>query len=538
MLRHLLLLLLFFPAGLLNAQQLYEREYSLASCVGLSYKGHVIKTSDKGYMLVSVREDTVAHEWRINAMKTDSFGRVEWTALVNDKVPFAYDTYVTQTSDNGYLVSGSVWERLNDTINKWSDCFLVKLNSGGNYQWARRYGRKGIHDLSRCVFRLGSRIVLAGHTFNQDSSKAFLSFLDNSGNLISTVEYKGLDLIMNYAIPLAGNEIMVAGQRTDTLNGSCYFMKTDSVGAILWSKAIPNTNDFTTLFIEPARNGDVLFTGRTGNAGAGGWDIFSLRVSGAGALKFCRTYGGFSYDEGFSIHETSNGNILLFAEPESFLPGCQTSSILIDSNGTFIAMRGYGKKENYPFAAVRNNEDSTYTLFGVKTGAAGGIAPVFMTRIDENGNFPCQDTAISPFVSAMLGFNNFPITSSTYTAYTDTSFNFFKSQESILTSCGQVPDPPPPPEQDTLIVSNVFTPNGDGYNDVFYIQSQGLEELHYDIYNRWGIKVYEAGRIKQGWDGHSTSGIECAEGVYYYVLKAKAKSGTEYNRHGFLQLLR
>lgn len=532
-------LLVFFSITAVS-QQLYEREYNLTSCTGLLYKGHVIKTADRGYLVVSVHEDSITDTWRINALKTNAIGHVEWTTLLNQNVPFAFDTYVTQTSDLGYIVSGSVWEKENDTLNKWTDCFLVKLNASGTYQWAKRYGRRNINDQARCVFPLGQNLVIAGHTYDADSSKAFLSFIDNAGNLLNTVEYSNPRLVMNYAIPLPGKEIIVAGQRFDTLSSSCFFMRADSAGNVLWAKAIPNTNDFTTLYIEPARNGDLLFTGRTSNAGAGGWDIFALRVTGSGNFRFCRTFGGTSYDEGFSIHETGTGDILLFAEPESFLPGCQTSTILIDSAGTFISMRGYGTKQNYPFAAVRNDEDSTYTVFGVKGGTTHIIAPVFMTRTDERGNFACQDTAINPFVSVMLGFQNFNVSRSLYTASTDTAFSFFASQHSAVAFCGNVPDPPlvTTVVPDTLIVPNVFSPNGDGLNDVFYIVSQGLSELYYEIYNRWGTKLFEANRIKQGWDGRSTSGQECPDGVYYYIVKVQIMNGTAKTLTGFFHLMR
>src|SRR5690606_20001591 len=39
---------------------------------------------------------------------------------------------------------------------------------------------------------------------------------------------------------------------------------------------------------------------------------------------------------------------------------------------------------------------------------------------------------------------------------------------------------------------NIFTPNGDGFNDVFYIPgSQGLRDFKCEIYNRWGRKIFE-----------------------------------------------
>jgi gliding motility-associated-like protein len=70
-----------------------------------------------------------------------------------------------------------------------------------------------------------------------------------------------------------------------------------------------------------------------------------------------------------------------------------------------------------------------------------------------------------------------------------------------------------------LVVPNVFTPNGDGTNDLFVI---GNLELYPNskmmIYNRWGRKVYTSDNYLNNWDGGDLS-----EGVYYFVLDVPAK---------------
>ncbi len=68
-------------------------------------------------------------------------------------------------------------------------------------------------------------------------------------------------------------------------------------------------------------------------------------------------------------------------------------------------------------------------------------------------------------------------------------------------------------------IPNVFTPNGDGYNDVFKISPGVLTALHCTIYDRWGVIVNEWHGINGGWDGRTTSGMEAAQGVYYFIAK-------------------
>lgn len=86
-------------------------------------------------------------------------------------------------------------------------------------------------------------------------------------------------------------------------------------------------------------------------------------------------------------------------------------------------------------------------------------------------------------------------------------------------------------------VPNVFTPNGDGNNDVFKVHGEAIDEFEAKIYNRWGRKVYEWNDVNGSWDGKIT-GTEASPGVYYIIIIAKDRRGKEYKYEGYLHLLR
>ena len=69
--------------------------------------------------------------------------------------------------------------------------------------------------------------------------------------------------------------------------------------------------------------------------------------------------------------------------------------------------------------------------------------------------------------------------------------------------------------------ANVFTPNGDGINDLFEIQGDfdltGCVRLI--IYNRWGTMVFSSSDNFATWDGRTFAGEEVPGGVYFYVLE-------------------
>ena len=70
----------------------------------------------------------------------------------------------------------------------------------------------------------------------------------------------------------------------------------------------------------------------------------------------------------------------------------------------------------------------------------------------------------------------------------------------------------------SFALPNVFTPNGDGKNDVFGPLNcpRFVESVGFVVYNRWGAKVYESSGPSLSWDGKSSDGAELPTGLYYY----------------------
>lgn len=83
-----------------------------------------------------------------------------------------------------------------------------------------------------------------------------------------------------------------------------------------------------------------------------------------------------------------------------------------------------------------------------------------------------------------------------------------------------------------FIIPNVFTPNGDGVNDLFDVQVIGAVEFDVVIFNRWGNRIYEWKNFPHYWDGYRYK-----DGIYYYVVKAKGFNGKTYEQVGHVTLL-
>lgn len=75
------------------------------------------------------------------------------------------------------------------------------------------------------------------------------------------------------------------------------------------------------------------------------------------------------------------------------------------------------------------------------------------------------------------------------------------------------------------VLSNIFTPNGDGINDEFSIESSGLKDFSLVIIDQNNKTVFQANDASFVWGGLNTSGNPVPDGNYIYYLTARDSEG-------------
>jgi gliding motility-associated-like protein len=78
-----------------------------------------------------------------------------------------------------------------------------------------------------------------------------------------------------------------------------------------------------------------------------------------------------------------------------------------------------------------------------------------------------------------------------------------------------------------IYMPNAFSPNNDGHNDLFRIIDFGVITLKsFEIFDRWGHKVFSTNSIDGAWDGKfQDSDYEI--GTYYYLIRYACLLSTE-----------
>ena len=89
----------------------------------------------------------------------------------------------------------------------------------------------------------------------------------------------------------------------------------------------------------------------------------------------------------------------------------------------------------------------------------------------------------------------------------------------------------------SMIIPNVFSPNGDGLNDVFSVKATGYTNFTCDIFDRWGLKLYSWTGTSGFWDGTEKTS-KAVDGTYFYVIQSTDVKGEDHKYNGFIQLVK
>ncbi|MEA3496366.1 MAG: SBBP repeat-containing protein, partial [Bacteroidota bacterium] len=191
----------------------------------------------------------------------------------------------------------------------YSDIFIQKLDSAGNFLWAKQMGGTS-HDY-------GSSITTdaTGNVYTTGYFSGTADFDPGTGttNLTSA----GRDDIFIQKLDPAGNLLWVK-KMGGTSHDDGYSITTDVAGNVYTTGSFIGTADF-----DPG-------AGTTNLTSAGYYDIFIQKLDSAGNLLWAKQMGGTDYDVGHSITTDATGNVYTtgqFKETVDFDPGTGTSNL-------------------------------------------------------------------------------------------------------------------------------------------------------------------------------------------------------------------
>jgi uncharacterized delta-60 repeat protein len=165
-----------------------------------------------------------------------------------------------------------------------------------------------------------------------------------------------------------------------------YLIKLDSLGGTQWTKTIGGGYNDLVRSIQELSGGGYIMVGRTSSFGSGNWDVYLLRLNANGDTVWTRTYGGSSDDRGNCVQVTSDGGFIIAGETRSYGAG-ENDAYLIKTNssGSIDWQYTFGGSDNDRAFSVVQTSDGGYILTGHTESSGAGYYDVFTVKTDSLG---------------------------------------------------------------------------------------------------------------------------------------------------------
>jgi gliding motility-associated-like protein len=310
--------------------------------------------------------------YNILLAKLSAQGNTIWRKVINNNLGDDIGQGLCLTKDGGYLISGATNSYGSETIGGGqTDLYFIKLDSNGNKQWAKSYGKNNGIDEAREVIELKSGgYAFTGTFINQGCFKLIYGTLDSNGSL---------EILKCFGDTLSRNGGYGLSQDGD---GNVILFGTTTMRA-----PIPNYNDDVDHWLIKLKpNGDTIWT---------------------------RAFNGTSTDgsdNSLSIEIDKRNNILLGTETMSypstgFTPNKQVAH-KFDANGNLLQSTRYNSTGSQ-YTKLHKTSDGGYTLSGFTTNPSNIKFRPNLFKLDSNLSSGCNTTDITSLTD--VGFAAYKI---------------------------------------------------------------------------------------------------------------------------------
>lgn len=321
-----------------------------------------IPTNDGGYIAVGVK----AHSDRgypndVYVVKTDASGQVEWEDTYGaSEIDEA--NYVIQTSDNGYLISGSYQH--NTAQRQDTDAYLIKLKADGSLDWEAQYGGSSGESAGKVVQTGDGGYLFSGSTMSYGAGEwdMYLVKVNATGTEENHWTFGGTDWDNGGGLIAADDGGYLLTGWTANFGAQArdvYIVKIDALYKEVWHKVYGGEHKDSAGEGVQTDDGGYLLVGSTENtyfSVAWRTDGYLLKINGSGDLEWSRVFGGIN-DEGFGcIRDAGDGGFVISGSANSYGNDSENYFLKVNDQGvvTSVSDRGqvlpvnYVLMQNYP----------------------------------------------------------------------------------------------------------------------------------------------------------------------------------------------
>jgi len=345
----------------------------------------VQQTTDGGYIItgttIGASPCNVGGVMVCWLIKTDANGNVLWDKKFNES---SVGTSVQQTIDGGYAVSGMA-----------GDCQLIKTDDNGNILWKKSFGFGGLNNYLDSSLQQTTDGGYILSCFNRNFIWMFKTDVD--GNLTWHKIIEGTT-DPNFCDPFGksgsvqqtkdGGYVItgiLSRQNNLSYGQYCRLIKADADGNVLWDKIFGNSSFGECTSVRQTDDGGYIMTGM---ASSSGWSICLIKADRDGNELWNKRLRGSSSGVGYSVQQTNDGGYVITGSICTN-GACGCSLIKTDDNGNELWNKTYGDSGNDRGLSVQQTKDGGFVITGihnVKGSANSQDSSVWLIKTDADGN--------------------------------------------------------------------------------------------------------------------------------------------------------
>ncbi|MBI2966367.1 MAG: gliding motility-associated C-terminal domain-containing protein [Bacteroidetes bacterium] len=367
-------------------------------CIAIGGSGaeiayEILQLSDGGYCIAGWTTSFGQGGRDVYIVKLNSIGIIEWTRTVGGSSDDDL-TSALQTMDGGFIASGGT-----TTYGQGDkDIYVVKLALDGTVLWTKSFGDFGYEVSGTIIENYNGFYTLGGWTtsLGLGASEGYLLRIDNSGNLLWTRSLGGSGADLIYSIIQTPDYGFIAAGATGSFgagSNDVYLAKFDTTGSLQWTKTIGGSAAEWSFSIVQTTDFGYIIGATTASYGAGSDDFYVLKIDSQGSLLWTRTIGGTGTEWSRSIIQTSDGGFAITGFTSSFGAGGQDVYLVkLTANGNFEWSRTFGGVGDDVGMSLIETSDGGLAITGSTTSFGSGGMDVYIIKLAP-GNVNCCITS-------------------------------------------------------------------------------------------------------------------------------------------------
>lgn len=363
--------------------------FAYLGSIGVQEAGTAITRSLNEDLLITGFERPSGSSVRTGFLtRLDRNGGLLWKKVFPLSI-FGTPSDIVETNDGGIVILGSAG------ISN-SDFFVLKTDNMGNYQWSSSYGNmantplifaKKIRQTSDDGYIITGSVDIDGNTGYQ----MFLAKLTETGQFSGAFHYGAFGGADDYAtgvVELPNGDFLVTG--SSAVSSSLVLMRTNPAGLVTWTKGytINNVNTAITGLSLAVNNNEVFISGHFSD------DVFLSKFQEDGTALWFKSYQIPGIQDDCSMAVTNDGGLVAAGQTQGGLFMLKTGgdgsfqwfNRYFGSNLSIFPTDDRGHGSVHPFQAYHDG----FVMLGSAMPSGTVLNDMCLIRTDEQGEVPCN----------------------------------------------------------------------------------------------------------------------------------------------------